>query len=156
MTQYKIYCTVDLKFAYHQLPISEKDKIYTAFEADSNLYQFCKVSFGVTHRGACFQKVDKFIANNSLSHTFANLDNITICGKNQENHDKNLNKFTETARNLMYNHNKCSFSNSSMDLVDYTISEGTIKPDHERLLPLKELPLPSDINYIFRSVAMLS
>ena len=49
-------------------------------------------------------------------------------------------------RSLIYNHNKCSFSNSTVDLLGYTISMGTIKPGPERLRQFKELPLPRDIN----------
>ena len=32
--------TLDLKSAYHQLPIQDGDKKYTAFEVDGKLYQF--------------------------------------------------------------------------------------------------------------------
>ena len=79
MAQYKIDNTIDLKFAYHQVTISKKDKNYTALEADDKLNQFCTVPFGVTNRVACFQRmIDKFIANNSFSHTFAYLNNIIV------------------------------------------------------------------------------
>ena len=66
--------------------------------------------------------IDKFIADNSLSHTVAYLDNITICGKSKEEHDKNFNKYIKTAKkfNLISNHNKCSFSDSTVDLTLFT------------------------------------
>ena len=88
-----------------------------------------------------------FIADNSLYQTFAYLDNITICGKSQDEYDENLNKFTEVAKkfNSIYDHNKCSFSNSTVDRLGYTILEGTIKPDPKRLQLFKELPFPCDI-----------
>lgn len=57
VAQYKVYCTIDLKSAYHQVPISDKDKIYTTFEADGKLYQFCRVPFGVSKRVTCFQRI---------------------------------------------------------------------------------------------------
>ena len=85
VAQYKIYNIVDLKFLYHQV-------LYTAFKADGKLYQFCWVLFGVNNGVTCFQRIiDKSIADNSLSYTFAYLDNITICGKSKEEHDENLN-----------------------------------------------------------------
>lgn len=74
VAQYKIYSTIDLKSTYHQVPIFDKDKIYTAFEAEGKLYQFCRIPFVVTNGVACFQRIiDKFIANNSLSYTFVYL-----------------------------------------------------------------------------------
>ena len=74
-------------------------KIYFAFEADGKLFPFCRVQFGITNGVACFQRIiDKFIPDNSLSYTIAYLHNITICGKNQEEHDENLNKLTEASK----------------------------------------------------------
>ena len=35
IAQYKVFSTIDLRSAYYQIPLSEKDKIYTAFEADA-------------------------------------------------------------------------------------------------------------------------
>lgn len=40
IAKYKVFSKIDLKSAYHQVPINEKDKKYTAFEASGGLYQF--------------------------------------------------------------------------------------------------------------------
>ena len=39
MAGYHVFSTIDLKSAYHQIPLKDSDKIYTAFEADGGLYQ---------------------------------------------------------------------------------------------------------------------
>jgi hypothetical protein len=54
--QYSIHSALDLKSAYHQIPLQEKEKPFTAFEANGRLYQFCRVPFGVTNGVACFQR----------------------------------------------------------------------------------------------------
>ena len=38
IAKYKIYSSLDWKSAYHQIPIKEEDKPYTAFEANGKLY----------------------------------------------------------------------------------------------------------------------
>ena len=48
IARYKVFSTVDLKSAYHQIPIHEDDKPYTAFEDNKRLHHFNRVSFGVT------------------------------------------------------------------------------------------------------------
>ena len=90
--------------------------------------------------------MDDIITRANLSSTFAYLDNVFICGKTQAEHDKNLDKFLDIAnsRNLTYNDEKCVFSTKSLNVLGYFISEGTIKPDPERLHPLHELPIPPD------------
>ena len=45
VAQNKIYRTLDLISAYYRAPIADEHKIYTAFEADGKLYQFCRVPF---------------------------------------------------------------------------------------------------------------
>ena len=54
LAEYKYFSTFDLKSAYHQVPIQEADKPFTAFEASGKLYQFKRVPFGVTNGVAVF------------------------------------------------------------------------------------------------------
>ena len=91
IAQYRVYSVIDLKSAYHQVPLQNRDKTFTAFEANGRLYQFCRIPFGVTNGVSAFQRtIDSFIAEEGLTDTFAYLDDVTICGNDQEHHDKNL------------------------------------------------------------------
>ena len=49
ISKYKYFGTIDLKSAYYQIPISETDRPYTAFEAAGGLWQFKVVPNGVTN-----------------------------------------------------------------------------------------------------------
>ena len=67
---------------------------YTAFEANNGLCQFTRVPFGVTNGVACFQwEMTEFVHNEHLAGVFPYLDNLTICGKDQGEHDTNLELF---------------------------------------------------------------
>lgn len=53
--------------------------------------------FGVMNETLCFQrKVDKCIDKHNLLDCIAYLDDVTICGNNIKEHNKNLNLFLET------------------------------------------------------------
>ena len=159
VAQYSVFSTVDLKSAYHQVPIKNKERKYTAFEANHRLYQFRKIPFGVTNGAAAFQRsMDTFISEEALEDTFAYLDNITICGYNQEHHDKNLELFMKAARkrNLTFNESKCVFSVTSISILGSVVSQGEIKPDPERLKPLRELPAPRDAKAQKRVIGLFS
>lgn len=148
MAQYKVFSTVDLKSAYHQIPLKESDKPYTGFEADGGLYHFNRIPFGVTNGVSCFQReMDRFVEENELQATFPYLDNITICGKDQIDHDKNLGSFLRAAheKNLTYNEEKCEFSITKLHILGSVIEHGEIRPDPNRLRPLLELPPPTDM-----------
>ena len=49
------FSKIDLKSAYHQIPIKPADRPYTAFEEEGNLCQFSRLDFGVSknHRWLC-------------------------------------------------------------------------------------------------------
>ena len=159
IAQYRVFSTIDLRSAYHQVPLKEEDKPYTAFEARGNLYQFTRLPFGVTNGVACFQReMMKFVDENGLEASFPYLDNVTICGKDQEDHDANLKQFLEAAerKNLCYNTEKCIFSTRCLPIFGYIIEEGTIRPDPDRLRPLRELPISHDPRSMSRCLGLFS
>ena len=66
-----IFSTLDLKSAYHQIPLCEIDREYTAFEADGKLNQYTRLPFGVTNGVSYFQRKFKksFRNTNCKGHT---------------------------------------------------------------------------------------
>ena len=159
ITQYRVFSTIDLRSAFHQVPLKDEDKPYTAFEARGNLYQFTRLPFRITNGVACFQReMMKFVDENDLDASFPYLDNVTICGKDQEDHDANMEHFHEAAKrkNLCYNTQKCIFSTRRISVFRYIIEEGTIRPDPDRLRPLRELPIPHDSRSMSRCLGLFS
>ena len=139
------FSKIDLKSAYHQVPIKSEDRLYTAFEAEGNLYQFCCLAFSLTNVVPAFQRiVDNFVRDYGLKKTFLYLDDITICGATKEEHEINLQNFLDTARkiNLTFNLDKCVFGTTKISLLGHIIEKGTKKPDPDRLIALTEFPIP--------------
>ena len=67
LSKYKVFSSLDLDSAYHQIPILESDRPYTAFEANGELCQFTRVPFGVINGVAAFQRtINDFIKTNDL------------------------------------------------------------------------------------------
>ena len=68
VSQDQCYSSVDLQLAYHQVPLLENERPYTAFETIGRMYQHKRLSFKVTNGSAVFQKViNGFIQRNQLS-----------------------------------------------------------------------------------------
>ena len=101
-----VFSTINLKEVYYQIPLSDSDKTYTAFEVAGQLWQFTRMPFDIKNGVTCFQRsMDESIAEEELSKTYAYLDNITLCRKIQEEHDHNLARSLAAAkkRNLKFN-----------------------------------------------------
>ncbi|KAK3745310.1 hypothetical protein RRG08_014458 [Elysia crispata] len=90
--------------------------------------------------------MDDIIRKENIRDTFAYIDNVTMCGKNQEEHDRNLTHFLDCARkyNLTFNEDKSCLGAKEIKLLGFLVSKGNIQPDPERLQPMKELAYPCD------------
>lgn len=159
ISQYRIFSTLDLQSAYHQIPILENERHYTAFEAAGNLYHFLRIPFGVTNGVACFQRaMDEVLRNEGLKGVFVYVDNITICGKNSQDHDANLKAFLNVVQKYGFtlNETKCIYSVDTIRLLGYEVSNGTVKPDPDRFKPLLDLPAPKNLKAQQRIVGMFA
>ena len=159
IAQYRVFSTIDLRSAYHQVPLRKEEQPYTAFEANNGLYQFTRVPFCVTNGVACFQReMTEFVHNEHLAGVFPYLDNLTICGKDQGEHDTNLELFLAAAkrRNMTYNDEKSVFSTRCLAILSCVVEEGEIRPDPERLRPLQELTVPNSIKSLNRCKGLFS
>ena len=157
LAKYKLYSTFDLKSAYHQVPIKESDMNYTGFEANGRLYHFHCIPFGVINGVAVFQRaMDKMIEEEGLNDTYPYLDNITVAGKDQEEHDSNVQIFLEAVRlrNLSLNQSKTVESVKSINILGYCVGDGITKPNTEILRPLQDFPLPTNRHSLRRVVEM--
>ena len=146
ISQYKIFSTLDLRSAYHQIPIKKEERHFTAFEAGGMLYQFTRIPFGVTNGVAAFQRVmDEIIQKEGVKDTFSYVDNITVCGNDQEHHDKNLKELLTAAKKHGISFNeKGIISSPVIRVIGYEVKQGEIRPDPERLQALKDLEPPSN------------
>ena len=159
IAKYRVYSTLDLRSAYHQVAIKPVDRPYTAFEANGRLYQFKRIPFGVTNGVASFQRImDKIITDEKLEGTFAYIDNVTVCGNNYTDHDRNLKKFMAAVEkyNLTLNKDKCFFGVDTINLLGYTVKKGSMSPDPERLKPLLKLPIPDIMRALKRALGMFA
>jgi len=120
VANYKWYSSLDLRSAYHQGPLLLEERKFSAFEANGRLYHFKRISFGLKNSVACFQRViDDIIATYDCKGTFAYLDDITVCGKTKEEHDKNLKIFLNAVKecNLTLNESKCVYASETHELA---------------------------------------
>ena len=141
-----MFSALDLKSAYHQIPLHKDDKPYTAFEADGKLFQFCRLPFGLTNAVSAFQRsMNDLIQEYKLKDTFAYLDDILVCGRTPEEHDANLQRFKDVAHEvcLTLNNSKCLYKQTSIKYLGFLIENGTLRPDPDRLKLSKRVTNPN-------------
>ncbi|XP_068246611.1 uncharacterized protein [Palaemon carinicauda] len=148
----------------------EHGKVSMADESlSSNILGLCSVDLelkGETYHGVELKVLQRLCSDVILGHDFlrkhsglemdfggekpplkiCSLDNVTVCGETEEEHDQNLRGFLKVAEeyNLTLNHSKCDFKVRTIKLLGYSVTDGEIKPDPERLQPLWNLSPPKD------------
>ena len=128
----QFYSSIDLQGAYQQVSHQESKRIFTSFEACGKLYHYKRLPFGLTNGVSAFQRViDNFIKRHNLKKVYAYLDDITVTGTTEEEHNQNLERLLKAALsdNLTLNKDKSKFKVTSLNLLGYNISYGEIKPD---------------------------
>ena len=93
-----------------------------------------------TNDGDCryvpeFQRaINCFVEDNNLKCSLPYLDDITIAGIDQPDHDRNLKAFYEAAAkwHLTINEQKPQLSKNEIALFGYRVTYQIIKPDPER------------------------
>ena len=145
LAKYTVFSTFHLRNAYHQIKIVESDCKFTAFEANGRLYEFTRISFGGKNGVAAFQRViSELIERENLKDVFPYLDNVTVAGRTQEDHDAIVKLFLDAIHrnNFTLNETKTISSVNSVQILGYVVENGLIKPDPERLRPLENFPFP--------------
>ena len=159
LAKYHVFSTFDLRSAYHQIPIAAKERAFTAFEAGGKLWEFTRVPFGVTNGVPAFQReMDKMIDDAKLKDTYPYLDNITVAGRTQKEHDQNVTRLFDALRqrNWTLNDSKTISSVPYINILGYCVGNGTIKPDPERLIPLQNLPPPNNQKALKRVLGLFA
>ena len=159
LSKYKMFSTYDLKSAYHQIPLKQDEREFTAFECLGDLYEFCGMPEGVTNGVPCFQRImDELVEEENLKDTFPYLDNVTIGGRNEIELEQNDQAFRNMIkkRNITLNESKTVKCSSVINILGHQISHKSIKPDPERLRPLLEFPQPSNFTSLRRVLGMFA
>ena len=109
----KYLSKIDLRQAYHQIPLEESSKEGTAFAIPGKgLFQFTRLPYGLTNAPASFQRaMDNIFGPEWQPQVFVYMDDIIIATDTFEKHlellEKVLSKLKEVG--LQVNSDKCNF-----------------------------------------------
>ena len=137
----------------------ESECKYTAFEANGKLYEFTRIPFGVKNGVAAFQRImSQFVEQESLRDTFPYLDNVTVAGRDQEEHDDNVKSFLAAIRrrNFTLNESNTIVSQNDIQILGYVVGNGVVKPDPERMRALTEFPPPTGCKSLRQVLGMFA
>ena len=108
----KLFSKIDLKRAYHQIPIVEEDQIKTTINTTLGLFKFLRIPFGLKNAGAVFQRNIDLILRPLSAFVFIYMDDVVVFSRTCDDHLKHLQKLFQVLsnHNILVNKEKCFFS----------------------------------------------
>lgn len=141
-----IFSIIDAKQGFHQIPVDPKDVPKTAFSTASGHYEYLKMPFGLKGAPATFQRtMDQLLSGTAKAFTRTYLDDIIVFSNSPQEHLAHLQVVLHALRNSNFkaNPDKCVFATTEVKYLGHILSEGTIRPNPEKLEAIQELPSPT-------------
>lgn len=155
VSEWTCFSKIDLRAAYHQVPLEPREHHLTAFEANGKLYEFTHIPFGLVNAPAVFQReLSKLM--DGLPGVVHYFDDLVVGGTTKEKHDVGLDEFLDRAEltGMSLRADKCVFGGAKLNWLGHSISNGTRSPDPDRLQGFMKYPIPLTVNALRRFIGI--
>ena len=139
------FSKMDLRDAYHRIPIKKGDEWKTAFRTRYGHFEYLVMPFGLTNAPATFQAY----INRALAGLFdvccvVYLDDILIYSNTREQHAEHLRLVLERLRKyaLYASLKKCEFFTHELEFLGFVVSAAGVTMDRRKVHAIETWPTP--------------
>ena len=132
----KFFLAFDLSAGFHQIPMKESDKNYTAFSTSHGHFEYNRMPFKLKNALATFQRMmDNAFRGLIGTRCFAYMDDIVIFGETIQKHNENLEAVLERIKTLglRLEPSKCEYLKPELEYLGHVITKDGVKPNPEKL-----------------------
>lgn len=139
-----VFSHLDMNHGYHQLELEENSRDITTFSTHVGLYRYKRLNFGTRSAGEIFQDTVNKEITRDIPGCLNISDDILVYGKNQQEHDLNLEKLFKKAREkkITFNKEKCEFNKQSCVYYGMQFSKDGASPDPRKVEAIKAAEPP--------------
>ncbi|XP_051784491.1 uncharacterized protein K02A2.6-like [Erpetoichthys calabaricus] len=143
----KMFSTIDLRNAYHQVPLHEDSRDITAFITHDGLFHFKRVPYGLASAPSAFQRMMSLILAGQ-DGVQCYLDDIIVYGDSPSVHEHRLQAVLHCLHDsgLQLNMEKCQFRKTELTFLGHRISSAGLQPNVEHIRAVTEAPPPHDVS----------
>ena len=140
----KCFTTVDLAWAFWNIPIKKKDRHKTAFACELGLFEWLYMPFGLCNATATFQRaIIKALASILQRHgsvVMCYIDDVIIATETVEDHFVRLREVLECLKKAGFKCrvSKCSFMKTQTKYLGRIIKQDGMMPDPKAVVKLQQ------------------
>ena len=133
----EIFTSIDLAWAFWQIPLKKRDRRKTAFACELGLFEWRRMPFGLCNASATFQRsITRALNKIQQRHgsvVMAYIDDIVIATETIEDHIMRIKEVFECLREAGFKMRaeKCDFMRTETKYLGRKVSADGIKPDPE-------------------------
>ncbi|GAB1604850.1 uncharacterized protein K02A2.6-like [Argonauta hians] len=139
------FSKIDLRQAYHQLPLTEDSKHLTTINTHKGLYQYNRLVFGITSAPAVWQKtMDKILQG--AEGVQCNQDDMIVTGEDEDKHLQNLAYVLKCLEdnNIKANKDKCKFMQDEVIFCGFKLDSDGLHKTEDKVEAILKAPVPQD------------
>ena len=147
----KIFSSLDLASGFWQIPLDPETAHKTAFCTHAGVYQFKRLSFGLTNAPSAFSMVmGEVLRHMNFKQAIVYVDDILVFSKDFQQHLQDLDGIFSALRkaNLRLKPSKCNFGSPKVPYLGHMISKGGIEMEEAKLISVKEFPTPKNVKQV--------
>lgn len=130
----------------------------TAFACHKGLFQFNRMSFGLSNAPIVFQELMNIVLQGQEEFAIAYLDDILVFSKTHQYPLRHIQDVFHRLRQhgLKLKLKKCSFFKEQTEYIGFIINEHGVKPDPKKVEAIQKLPAPTTVRDVSGFIGMCS
>lgn len=136
----RFFSAFDMSAGFHQIPMEEGSKKYTAFSTTQGHFEYNRMPFGLKNAPATFQRLmDNAFRGLIGKSCFAYIDDIVIFGNTLEEHNRNLQLVLQRVKELglRLEPTKCEYLKPELEYLGHLITADGVKPNPAKIEAIK-------------------